>query len=274
MRFLGAIGRAFWRFMVVFSFMVNVVLLVVVIAFESINRGSRVSYFEIMDFGFGGWMILLCGVGLVLTTLGLVKAVPGWPAPATRAATSPARHATKRPTTGAVWCSGLRTTGSTPTVDAGCAAAIDAAASSHASRISPWTANRFVILRSLFQSRPSLRTCARQLVIGAGRDPASCLSGANAASKVGGTARRSKHKHLPGSRVSRIHRPQHRARRASIGRKTAPVAHTPAAEPPNSPAGLAGRPTADDFSWSVMLGSPIMLPLAREPKTRPQAPGS
>jgi hypothetical protein len=60
-----------------------VVYFVTAVAFESINRGSRISYFDIMDFGFGGWLLVLCGIGLVLTTLGIVKTVPGWPAPAT-----------------------------------------------------------------------------------------------------------------------------------------------------------------------------------------------
>ncbi|MEE4289533.1 MAG: hypothetical protein V2J14_09200 [Erythrobacter sp.] len=58
------------------------VYFVVALAFESINGGSRVSVLEIMDFGFGGWLMVLCGIGLLLTTLGIVKTVPGWPAPA------------------------------------------------------------------------------------------------------------------------------------------------------------------------------------------------
>lgn len=65
------------------------VYLVVVTAFESINRGSRVSYFDIMDFGIGGWLMVLCGVGLLLTSFGIVKTVPGWPAPGAAKADTP-----------------------------------------------------------------------------------------------------------------------------------------------------------------------------------------
>lgn len=52
-----------------------------IVAFENLG-GAWSDGLVPIEFGLGGWLITLCGVGLVLTATGIVKTVPGWPAPA------------------------------------------------------------------------------------------------------------------------------------------------------------------------------------------------
>lgn len=48
-------------------------------AFENLD-GAWSDGLVPIEFGLGGWLITLCGVGLSLTALGIVKTVPGWKA--------------------------------------------------------------------------------------------------------------------------------------------------------------------------------------------------
>lgn len=57
-------------------------------AFEATGNSYSRGFDEILAFGFGGWLFVLCGIGLLLTTFGIVKTVPGWPAPVSEQAES------------------------------------------------------------------------------------------------------------------------------------------------------------------------------------------
>ncbi|MEO0700167.1 MAG: hypothetical protein AAFY81_10715, partial [Pseudomonadota bacterium] len=51
-----------------------------IVAFENLD-GAWSDGLVPIEFGLGGWLITLCGFGLALTATGIVKTVPGWPAP-------------------------------------------------------------------------------------------------------------------------------------------------------------------------------------------------
>jgi len=54
---------------------------VILAALKSFNVGTLITFDDMISFGFGGWLIILSGIGLTLTALGIIKAVPGWPEP-------------------------------------------------------------------------------------------------------------------------------------------------------------------------------------------------
>ncbi|MEO0642711.1 MAG: hypothetical protein AAFY47_04735 [Pseudomonadota bacterium] len=60
-----------------FSF---IVYAMVIAAFENLNTGYQ-NFADAIKLGFGGYIFILCGVGLILTSFGIVKTVPGWPKP-------------------------------------------------------------------------------------------------------------------------------------------------------------------------------------------------
>lgn len=61
-----------------FSF---VVYAMVIASFENLNTGYQ-NFANAIKLGFGGYLFILCGAGLLLTSFGIIKTVPGWPAPA------------------------------------------------------------------------------------------------------------------------------------------------------------------------------------------------
>ncbi|MEO0870757.1 MAG: hypothetical protein AAFY19_02180 [Pseudomonadota bacterium] len=64
-------------FACLFSF---IVYAMVIASFENLNTGYQ-NFADAIKLGFGGYIFILCGIGLLLTTFGIVKTVPGWPAP-------------------------------------------------------------------------------------------------------------------------------------------------------------------------------------------------
>ncbi|MEM9312772.1 MAG: hypothetical protein AAGA34_15125 [Pseudomonadota bacterium] len=65
-----------------FSFVVYGMILA---SLENLNTGYQ-NFANVVQLGLGGYIFMLCGIGLLLTTLGIVKTVPGWPAPEKKAA--------------------------------------------------------------------------------------------------------------------------------------------------------------------------------------------
>ncbi|MEM1194598.1 MAG: hypothetical protein AAGH57_00715 [Pseudomonadota bacterium] len=61
-----------------FSF---VVYAMIIASLENLNTGYR-NFTNVVSLGFGGYLFILCGMGLLLTSFGIIKTVPGWPAPA------------------------------------------------------------------------------------------------------------------------------------------------------------------------------------------------